>query len=201
LDGADVSNDFIGIDTGLGRGFVIEENSLANLQTAIQLADVPAIDLIIWDNEFNIVQTGLNMTRTSATTTVGRIIAIENAIDLARDLNSIAMRVTGSPGTGIYFEQFIARKNIIRADPVSMGSTALLKGLAVENVRNAIVENNVISDCENGPTGPLSFHYCTTTKAFNNQDGGGTLLRAYDVANSRYLLELEDFCEDSLLGF
>jgi len=48
---------------------------------------------------------------------------------------------------------------------------------------------------------PLSYQSCTNFKAFNNQQTNGTLLRAYNSATSCYLMELQDFIEDALLGF
>ena len=47
---------------------------------------------------------------------------------------------------------------------------------------------------------PLYYTYCTTMKAFNNQKPDGTLLRALESTTGRYLMELQDFTEDALLG-
>ena len=46
----------------------------------------------------------------------------------------------------------------------------------------------------------FAYQYCNTVKAFNNQSRDGSLRHAYDVANSRYLMELQDFTEDSLMA-
>jgi len=60
------------------------------------------------------------------------------------------------------------------------------------------VENNVIQNCD---AVPLSFEWCTHYKSFNNQKTDGTLLHAFDVGAQRFLMELQDFTEDALLGF
>jgi hypothetical protein len=99
------------------------------------------------------------------------------------------------------FKPVIVRENVIAADLLSTGSTSGLIGVKVLTVTNAIVENNVINDCENGSAGPLEYRYCTTFKAFNNRNRAGTTLHAYNADLARYLMELQDFTEDALLGF
>jgi hypothetical protein len=137
-------------------------------------------------------------------TAVGRLVLIENAINLASDtsgLTSTAISIAGS-GSSQNFAQVICRKQIIAKDPESAGGTNTLKGLVISNVSDGIAENNVINDCDSvTPANAVSFNYCTNFKPFNNQTSGGTLLHAYDAANSRYKMELQDALEDALLGF
>lgn len=83
-------------------------------------------------------------------------------------------------------------------DPLSSGPTADLGGIVVKSTKNAVIENNVLDQCD---AVPLYYTYCTTVKAFNNQKPDGTLLRALDSVTGRYLMELQDFTEDALLGF
>lgn len=200
FDGVTISNPVTAIDAGLGRGFIAEDNHFSNIATGIATSSVPAIDLIIWNNTFDIVHYGVWLSYASTSPTFGRAVVLDNAFNLARDVASIGIQIVGT-GTGQYFNQAVVRKNVIAADPLSTGSTSLLSGINIFNVVNAIVENNVISDCENSPGDPLEYQYCSTFKSFNNQNRSGTLLRAYDSVNSRYLMELQDFCEDALIGF
>jgi hypothetical protein len=189
----------IGILTRSGRGFIAEENQMLKVTTGIKQEDA-TIDSIFWNNEFDVVQYGIDISHDATSPAVGRVIMIENAINLART-TAVGIQVVGET-TERNFKDIIVRKNVIAADPNSGGSTSSLAGIKVFNTTNAIVENNVINDCENGTTGPLEYGECDKFKAFNNQDRTGTLLRAYNSTSgaSRYLMELQDFTEDALLG-
>src|SRR5437868_4527689 len=98
----------------------------------------------------------------------GLAVILENAFALASGVTSNAIRIKPTSGTITFFNQIIIRKNVIAADPVSSLPTTGLTGINVFNVNNAIVENNLISDCENGAAGPLEIRYNTLLKAFNN---------------------------------
>jgi hypothetical protein len=199
FDGETIANLITAIDPGLGRGFIAEENEFSNIFKGIELQSVPAIDLIFWNNKFDVVQTAISLMHGSTSPRFGRAVIIDNAILLARGVTSGAIQIGPTSGTDKYFDQVIVRKNVIAADLLLTGSTSGLTGVKVWSVTNAIVENNVISDCETA--GPLDYRYCTTFKAFNNQNRAGTLLHAYNADLARYLMELQDFTEDALLGF
>lgn len=201
VNAEDASKSYIGIDVGAGRGFIAEENEFHNLQTGIKLENAAAIDLIFWNNEFQIVKYAFNLSHNAdSTDAVGRVVVIENAINLARSIAAIAVKISGE-STERNFGQLIVRKNLIAADPDGSGGTSSLQGIEVKNVTDALVENNLINDCLDASANPLSFQNCTNFKAFNNQTSAGALLRAYDLGNTKYKMELQDFMEDALIGF
>lgn len=188
------------IDPGLGRGFIAEENYMIRVETGVKLSYAAAIDLIFWNNEFNVVKFAFDMAHNgTGSNTVGRVVVIENAINLARidGVDCMGIRFIGVSNQQ-NFNQVILRKNLIAADPGTLGPTADLWGIVLKSCAEAIVENNIINDCD---AVPYTYADCTNFKSFNNQKKDGTLLHAYDSINSRFLMELQDFTEDALIGF
>ena len=188
------------IDPGAGRGFIAEENTMAKVTTGIKTTNNPAIDLIFWNNQMNVVRYGIDIFHNDVgSAAVGRLVILENAINLARisGTDCTAIRVLGDVNEQ-NFKQVIVRKNVVAPDPESSGTTLYLGGIVVKSTTNAIIENNVLDQCD---ALPLYYTYCATMKAFNNQKPDGTLLRALESITGRYLMELQDFTEDSLMTF
>jgi hypothetical protein len=202
-DGVTVTNDITCIDPGLGHGLVIEMNAFFNCATGIRLNEIPARDIVVWDNYFYNCKKGLYLTRTT-TPTVGRFIVISNEFDLHPDAISTAIDVAGT-GTSQFFDQFVCRKNVIRQKDGPTGIDPDLRGIILANISEAIVENNLINNCDSTSTNHHALQYssCTYFKAFNNQTVGGQLLRAYDATSgqNRFRLELADEVQDSFLAF
>ena len=191
-----------GINPGLGRGFIAEENQMHKLTTGIKLTNAGAIDLIFWNNEMDVVRYGIDLAHNDVgTAAVGRVVMIENAINLARIplTECRGIRVIGDPFEQ-NFRDVIIRRNVIAPDPESAAATADLHGIVVHNTTNALVEQNVLDRCDGVP---FSYTDCIKLKAFNNQKPDGTLLRAYNstAGQTGYLQELQDYVEDSLIGF
>lgn len=128
---------------------------------------------------------------------VGRVLILENAINLARidPLDCWGIRIIGTAGHQ-NFSQIIARKNVI-APVYGSAATISLFGLTLKNINNTIVENNVLDHCDGVP---LSYNDCVTMKAFNNKRPDGTLLRAYNISTTLFLQELQDAVDDAIIG-
>jgi hypothetical protein len=186
-----------GIDTGLGRGFVAEDNQFENVQTGIYCG-VAALDVIAWNNLFYLVEFGISLNYNSGAPAFGRAIIQQNDIVLPRGSAAQGILVTGS-GSGQYFGQVVVRNNEVSAE-VGTGSTSLLAGIQVFNTTDANIENNVVKDYGTSAGDALSVQNCINVKAFNNLDGTGQLLNIYSFDVSHTLQEVEDYIEDSLLG-
>jgi hypothetical protein len=168
-----------------------------NIKIGVYCA-APALDLIVWNNNFSLINTGISLSYSSSTPKFGRAVILDNEFLLPRNTAATAVIVTGS-SNGQYFDQVVVRNNYIAAELIT-GSTALLAGIQVFNASSAFIENNVIKDYGTAAEDAVSVQNCTVVKAFNNLNGTGQLLRAYDVTVGHTLQELEDFVEDSLIG-
>jgi hypothetical protein len=165
--------------------------------------EAAALDVILWNNELHVVRNGFSFSNSSSTS-FGRLVLIENAINLASNtsgLASTAIAVSGN-GSAQTFGVVICRKQVIAKDPASVGGTNTLIGISINNATDVIAENSIINDCDSvTAANALNFNYCGNFKPFNNQKSGGFLLHAYDTANARFKLELQDALEDALMGF
>jgi len=188
-----------GISPGIGLGTVIEGNQIANCASGIESTAL-AKDIVIWNNYLRNVSKGIYFQNNSSTTAVGRVIAIDNVIELATVSGSLSdpvgIRLTTSQ-TSTRFTQVTIRKNLVRDVQVPLEPTNPMTGIDLAYCGEAIVENNIISDTETDDG--VRFGNCPAIKFFNNETPAGELLRGYDTSASKYVLELEDAVEDVLL--
>lgn len=197
---------------GVGIGTVLEGNQIVNCGTGVHLLDEPTKDLVIWNNCFRNVWSGVRLENNLAANIppgpedeakkVGRVTMIDNIIELASasgtlsDCRGIHLLTNQSI---VRFKQVLARKNTIQDAQVPLGSNANLMGISLKQCGEVIVENNVLGNIQ--PDKAVAFEACPAAKFFNNQTPGGELLRANENPNgsAKYRLELADEVQDVLL--
>jgi hypothetical protein len=188
---------FNGISPGVGVGTIIEGNQMINLGTGVLVDSVSPPDLVIWNNFLQNVFIGVAAVPGAAP--IGRMILLNNIIELASGAGAPA----GSTGISLtsmasdMFTEIIARGNQIK-DVFGSASSGLY-GILLSGVTQGIIENNIVDNTAVHDAVRLSD--CGSVKTFNNQTGGGELLRGWNASSSQSQLELADWVQDSLLGF
>lgn len=181
-----------------GVGTILEENWVSNCATGLHIysgvvAGLPlTIDLIVRDNEFYQVTTGilLGITDTPGSTPpIGRLVLTSNLIELAPTGSPTAINLSAS-GSYAAIGQLIIRQNNIRHVDGAAGPSGTY-GISLANVSEAIVEQNLISigtDPANPDTKTAVLRNSTVAKmkTFNNQSTSGTFLGCWNSSISMH---------------
>jgi hypothetical protein len=189
------SSRYRSVETAACVGLVIEGNRFANVAIGLNCAE-PPVDLVIWNNVFRNVWIGIN---SEQTTELGRLIAVNNLIELASMPGSISNPIGIHIASTVadYNKQVILRKNFIQDVQVPLGQNPDLYGIIATRCKELIIEDNLINNAQ--PSQAVIVSACSSSKTFNNQNTAGVLLRAYDGSGA-YTMELADEVEDVYLN-
>jgi hypothetical protein len=194
-----ISSNYVAATPGTGLGTIIEGNQFANFGTAILSIAQTTRDLIIQNNHFRNVRVGVHFNLASENA-VGRIVAIDNMIELSRELSTpIGFELFGNGGAD-RFNDVVLRKNIVgQIVDTSRSLRTDAIGIYLRQCTRVIAENNILNDTD--ADAGVDFQNCGSVKFFNNQTSAGELRRGHDTSTTpaKQVLELEDQVQDVLL--
>jgi hypothetical protein len=190
---------FKAIHASGGVGTLVEENRILNCQFGGPYqgtnSTIPTKDVVVRGNYYYNVAYGPHLNLPASTPQIGRVVLLENVIELATSGTPIGIKLAGA-NTNDRFKVAVVRGNVIRHVDGASGPTgteairlnACVEAIAEDNVINIATTNNaVIHD------------YCQKVKLFNNQSSAGIFLPGYDSLTGLHDWELTNEAEDAFL--
>lgn len=146
-------------------------------------------------NYYYNVRYGIYLSVPSSISPIGRVILLENEVELDTMGTLEGIRIHGADTTG-RFKVLVVRGNVIRhkdgaADP---GGTL---GIRFNGCTDAVVEDNVVNVAT--ANNAVLHDYCTNVKVFNNQKSSGQFLPVYDAQTGKHDWELTNEAENAFL--